>query len=719
MADGVCDALRFKVCNEILETERAYCRYLEQMSKFYLQPLANEKLIEKGPVEKLFREVAEIQNINKIILNQLEERMARWTTLPPNKQQIGDIFSKLSPFLKLYSEYVSDYHTNLEYLNRQLEKKSVAKFLEKCSAQVPPEYDQKQSLSSLLIMPIQRIPRYQLLLTELLKNTDSSHPDYSEIAKALELVKEVAKRVDSMVKERQNLERLIQISKSVARGAGKENIPATLVSLGRTFIFEGSLVKACRKDNQERYFFLFSDALLYCKILNTLSETKYEGRGLLYLTGATVTDLPDKGGMCNRFAIQTMKKSFIVSAHTPEEKKQWIELLQKVISDLAATTADLKNRAKKEGNRTDIQLGDDDSSEEELKAAAVWIQDSDAPDCMICGKHFNTFFRRHHCRNCGDVVCDNCSRKRMILKHISTEKKLRVCSTCFEKLSKEDTNKQKPRTSENTTSTRKIQTVPPVRVSPSQEPSRPSSFPSVQKNRITTGPLSGGSLLSAGDSYQTTQYQTPAPSSSPQSQSIVPVQSTPPSSDRKRLSPSLRPAENKLPRGRSTPSPLSRDMFVSQSQPKSERTLPTPPTTRSATLSPAATSPSIQIKSPTNANIPSKSPNSSPITSSPKKENTKPSLSVAKAHQKAASLNSAPLKTSPSTTPKLSPYDTKNAPHPVPSRSADSKSSPQTNMNGVHVNNNPQRNASKALPINPKSPPLPKRTLPPLPSSQQ
>jgi hypothetical protein len=38
--------------------------------------------------------------------------------------------------------------------------------------------------------------------------------------------------------------------------------------------------------------------------------------------------------------------------------------------------------------------GDEESSEEEMRAAAVWIQDSDAPNCMICGKHFNTFIRR-------------------------------------------------------------------------------------------------------------------------------------------------------------------------------------------------------------------------------------------------------------------------------------------------------------------------------------
>ena len=33
----------------------------------------------------------------------------------------------------------------------------------------------------------------------------------------------------------------------------------------------------------------------------------------------------------------------------------------------------------------------------------VWIDDSKAKTCAMCAKHFTTFNRRHHCRNCGCV----------------------------------------------------------------------------------------------------------------------------------------------------------------------------------------------------------------------------------------------------------------------------------------------------------------------------
>ncbi|KDO23956.1 hypothetical protein SPRG_10652 [Saprolegnia parasitica CBS 223.65] len=41
---------------------------------------------------------------------------------------------------------------------------------------------------------------------------------------------------------------------------------------------------------------------------------------------------------------------------------------------------------------------------------AAWVPDSDRPFCSICDRPFLSFFRRrHHCRVCGEVVCDQCS----------------------------------------------------------------------------------------------------------------------------------------------------------------------------------------------------------------------------------------------------------------------------------------------------------------------
>jgi hypothetical protein len=55
-------------------------------------------------------------------------------------------------------------------------------------------------------------------------------------------------------------------------------------------------------------------------------------------------------------------------------------------------------------------------------ANAHWVPDSQRTQCLCCGRKFVKFYRtRHHCRACGEVVCDTCSRHRLPL-HISTQR---------------------------------------------------------------------------------------------------------------------------------------------------------------------------------------------------------------------------------------------------------------------------------------------------------
>lgn len=42
---------------------------------------------------------------------------------------------------------------------------------------------------------------------------------------------------------------------------------------------------------------------------------------------------------------------------------------------------------------------------------AHWKPDASASDCAVCHSTFTWFFRRHHCRHCGDVVCDSHSQQ--------------------------------------------------------------------------------------------------------------------------------------------------------------------------------------------------------------------------------------------------------------------------------------------------------------------
>lgn len=44
-----------------------------------------------------------------------------------------------------------------------------------------------------------------------------------------------------------------------------------------------------------------------------------------------------------------------------------------------------------------------------------WQPDSEVSKCPICGTQFSFWYRKHHCRKCGRVVCANCSPHRITI----------------------------------------------------------------------------------------------------------------------------------------------------------------------------------------------------------------------------------------------------------------------------------------------------------------
>ena len=70
-----------------------------------------------------------------------------------------------------------------------------------------------------------------------------------------------------------------------------------------------------------------------------------------------------------------------------------------------------------------------DSSLIESKVAPEW-EDSDA--CMLCSKLFSFINRKHHCRSCGGVFCQEHSSKSCELPELGITVPVRVCDTCYQ-----------------------------------------------------------------------------------------------------------------------------------------------------------------------------------------------------------------------------------------------------------------------------------------------
>jgi len=153
---------RLGLAKEMLVSEKTYVKYMNQAIEFFKKPIGYSDYFTQQETRNVFSGIEEIYFFSTILLKELEDRLTSWNGLDPKDQRLGDIFSDLGPFLQVYSTYCTNYHNAIKMLMTKKERsKSVRKLLENLANTMPEGYD-KQSLESLLIMPVQRIMRYEV-----------------------------------------------------------------------------------------------------------------------------------------------------------------------------------------------------------------------------------------------------------------------------------------------------------------------------------------------------------------------------------------------------------------------------------------------------------------------------------------------------------------------------------------------------------------------------
>ena len=251
------ERLSVKIIDELIETEEVYVRSLQTLIDTFHSPLlalSKQKYPLASPeeVKQIFSEIVVIQLYNQNFLADLCQRKAVQEGTPWMKRKYGDIIDNITQFLRSYTAYYNNYHAALTTLAKCTERPKFKEWLEK------KEQEAGEGLTSLLIRPIQRVPKYVLLLRDLLKNTPSSHPDLPALRDAERNMGVIARDLNERMKD-------AEVFMEVLRINGQLNPPyKELIQPHRRFVREGPILYRTSERSKPKpmWIILFNDVLL-------------------------------------------------------------------------------------------------------------------------------------------------------------------------------------------------------------------------------------------------------------------------------------------------------------------------------------------------------------------------------------------------------------------------------------------------------------------------
>ncbi|XP_051580537.1 FYVE, RhoGEF and PH domain-containing protein 4-like isoform X2 [Myxocyprinus asiaticus] len=396
----------YKIANELLQTEKAYVARLNLLDKVFCAKLMEEARKDMFPIEVVKNIFSNISSINafhsQFLLPDLEKRMGEWMSTP----RIGDILQKLTPFLKMYAEYVRNFDHAMELLKQWTDRSPQFKAIileiqsqEQCGS---------LTLQHHMLEPVQRVPRYEMLLKDYLKKLPQDHIDRRDAEKSLEIIAMAATHSNTAIRKSDNLKKLLEIYEML----GEEE---DIVNASNELIKEGHILKLAARNTSamDRYLFLFS-----------LVGQKFTVRTRIGIDGMKVTETFNED-YPHTFQVSGKERTLELQASSEQNKEDWIKAFQDTIHIFHQKNETFKSASKEVEEVPDLQIS------ELGKRAPRWIRDNEVTMCMKCREPFNAITRRrHHCRACGYVVCWKCSDYKATLEY-EGNKMNKVCKDCY------------------------------------------------------------------------------------------------------------------------------------------------------------------------------------------------------------------------------------------------------------------------------------------------
>ncbi|XP_021412712.2 triple functional domain protein isoform X2 [Oncorhynchus mykiss] len=301
---------RHYVLLELVETERDYVRDLGSVVEGYISKMKEDGVPDdmRGKDKIVFGNIHQIYDWHReFFLGELEKCLE-------DPDRLAPLFVKQERRLHMYIVYCQ---------NKPKSEHIVSEYIDTYFEELKQRLGHRLQITDLLIKPVQRIMKYQLLLKDLLKFSKKAAVDTTELEKAVEVMCVVPKRCNDMM----NVGRLQGFDgKIVAQGR---------LLLQDTFMVsdqDGGLLTRMK----ERRVFLFEQIVIFSEPLD--KKKGYSQPGYLFKNSVKVswlgleesTDDPCKFTLTSRSSSGGVE-TYVMHSANPGVSQMWVHQITQIL----------------------------------------------------------------------------------------------------------------------------------------------------------------------------------------------------------------------------------------------------------------------------------------------------------------------------------------------------------------------------------------------------
>uniref|UniRef100_A0A1I7UJ64 DH domain-containing protein n=1 Tax=Caenorhabditis tropicalis TaxID=1561998 RepID=A0A1I7UJ64_9PELO len=474
---------------EFLKVQSNYVQYLKEMAVLYPEYMErfgkrmNRDLLaphngHENVVLQIKKIMVQILPIHEMLLKEIDTVCSNWDSRQPNMSKTIGTFAD---FLKCCQPFLDN---KADFLTKLLQLRNEDKEFDEATYMFETEVfkrGKKGAVIQQLDQVHQNFMRYKLLMLRyseyLLEGSEEKKRAEEAIAKL--------ETVTQAVNQKMGLPTTEELTKLYYRFQCQFNV----LEPGRVLIRQGEVMKQTRKEEQPRFLVLFTDCLWICRVSSSQQfEMNRSYRiPLEYMRFERME--ADEYVRC--LMVRSKVKSAVIIFGSEKERNQWADDLTKAQFDRKSykrrqSTAVQKHDENKlkmkklmmlsEKNSdeeiqrpstingssrstsgshdedtsssvpvTPLDIGDAPFGDEEIPRNGskkqtvadvikpVWLPDNISNECLMegCSTEFNLINRRHHCRDCGWLICKYCKGQAPLAKFEYS--KQNVCSECYDR----------------------------------------------------------------------------------------------------------------------------------------------------------------------------------------------------------------------------------------------------------------------------------------------